>query len=152
MAMTVNQLVSGQAAIRPPTPDALAARASPRKTNTSSETELARAAEPGATATSTDVAEVDATGAQVEAPELDRAVEEANQLTESSMRATNRSVTFGRHEGSGRITITIHEVVNGKEVERQIPPESLLKLVERLKALGENDPRATAGSIVETKA
>ena len=39
-----------------------------------------------------------------------------------------------------------------KEVERQIPPESLLRLVERLKALGEKDPRATAGSIVETKA
>ena len=46
MAMTVNQLVSGQAAVRPPTPDALAARASPRKTSSSSETELARAPEP----------------------------------------------------------------------------------------------------------
>lgn len=152
MAMTMNQLVSGQAAVRPPSPDALAARATPRKSNASAETELARASEPGGKATSTDVAEVEAGGAQVESPELDRAVEEANQLAESSMRATNRSVTFGRHEGSGRITITIHEEVNGKEVERQIPPESLLRLVERLKALGEKDPRATAGSIVETKA
>lgn len=152
MAMTVHQLVFGQAAARPPTPDALAARASPKKSTGSSETELARAPEPGASATPTDLAEVDATGIKVEQPELDRAVEEANQLAESSLRATNRSVTFGRHEGSGRITITIHEVVNGKEVERQIPPESLLKLVERLKALGEHDPRATAGSIVETKA
>lgn len=152
MAINLNQLVTGQAAVRPPTPDALAARASPKKTNTSSETELARAVEPGATATVTEVAAVEAAGAQVEAPELDRAVEEANQLTESSMRATNRSVTFGRHEGSGRITITIREEVNGKEVERQIPPESLLKLVERLKAMGEKDRRATAGSIVETEA
>lgn len=151
MAINLNQLVSGQVAIRPPTPDALAARASPKKAAAAAETELARAAEPGATATVTETAEVEA-GAQVEAPELDRAVEEANQLTESSLRATNRSVTFGRHEGSGRITITIREEVNGKEVERQIPPESLLKLVERLKAMGEKDRRATAGSIVETEA
>ena len=150
--MTVNQLVSGQSAVRPSSPDALAARSSPRKTNTSSETELARASQPGAAAVSTDLAEVDVTGAKVESADLDRAVEEANQLTESSLRATNRSVVFGRHEGSGRITMTIHETVNGEEVERQIPPESLLKLVERLKALGEGHPRATSGSIVETEA
>lgn len=151
MAINLNQLVSGQVAIRPPSPDVLAARASPKKPTAAPETELARAAEPGATATVTVAAEVEA-GAQVEAPELDRAVEEANQLAESSLRATNRSVTFGRHEGSGRITITIREEVNGKEVERQIPPESLLRLVERLKAMGEKDRRATAGSIVETEA
>jgi len=151
--MTVHQLVSGQSAVRPLSPDALAARASSRKSNASAETELARASEPGARATSSDVAEVEASGATaVESPELDRAVEEANQLAESSLRATNRSVTFGRHEGSGRITITIHEEVNGEVVERQVPPESVLKLVERIKALGEGDPQAPAGAIIETKA
>ena len=150
--MTINQLVSGQVAAKPPTPDALAARASPRKTAPSSETELASSVEPGSQATVSDPAAVDASGAKVENPGLDRAVAEANQLAETSMRSQHRSVTFGRHEGSGRVTITIHEEVNGKEVERQIPPESLLKLIERLKALGEHDRRATAGSIVETKA
>ena len=125
----------------------------PGEANDVTHTELAKAAEPGASAKVPDPVEAEVTGAQqVEPADLDRAVEEANQLSEPSLRATNRRVVFGRHEGSGRITITIHEQVNGKEVERQIPPESLLKLVERLKTLGNDDPRATAGSIVETKA
>jgi len=154
MAINLNQLVTGTTAVRAPTtPDAVAARVQPRKAEGSAKTELAKAAEPGAFAKVPDPVEAEVTGAQqVEPADLDRAVEEANQLSEPSLRATNRRVVFGRHEGSGRITITIHEQVNGKEVERQIPPESLLKLVERLKTLGNDDPRATAGSIVETKA
>jgi uncharacterized FlaG/YvyC family protein len=154
MAVNLNQLVTGTTVARAPTtPDAVAARVQPRKAESSGKTELAKAPEPGSRAETAEPLEAEATGAQqVEPADLDRAVEEANQLSESTLRASNRRVVFGRHEGSGRITITIHEQVNGKEVERQIPPESLLRLVERLKALGKDDPRATAGSIVETKA
>ncbi len=152
MAMNINQLVSGQVAVRPPSQDALAARGTPRKTEAGTKTELAQASEPGGTATPTSPNEVDASGGKVEQPGLDRAVEIANQLSESSLSVAHRSVTFGRDPGSGRITMTIREAVNGEEVVRQIPSESLLKLVERLKALGEKDPHATAGSLVETKA
>ncbi len=151
MAFQIHQLISGQAAIRPPTPDVLSARASSRAAaSAASATELARAAAPGQTASATELAAVEA-GAPIDAPELDRAVEEANTLAEASLRATNRSVTFGRDEGSGRVTITIKEEANGKTLERQIPQEALLRLVERLRSLGE-DRRATSGSIVEIKA
>ena len=61
MAFQIHQLISGQAAIRQPTPDVLSARASSRAAaSAASATELARAAAPGQTASATELAAVEA--------------------------------------------------------------------------------------------
>ena len=62
-----------------------------------------------------------------------RAVKEANKLAESKFSTGDRSVEFGLHQPSGRITITIREELNGSTIEREIPPKAFLKLYERLK-------------------
>ncbi len=80
---------------------------------------------------------------------LDRAVEAANALAEVVLRATNRSVTFSKDNGSGRIQITIRENgPNGEEVLRQIPPSSFFKLVESLKAMNDGT-NAHRGALVD---
>jgi uncharacterized FlaG/YvyC family protein len=78
---------------------------------------------------------------EVDATEIVRAVEQANRISDVALRATNRSVKFARHD-TGRVTITIREEVNGKEVVREIPPSQFLKVVERLEAFNhEGGPR-----------
>lgn len=68
-----------------------------------------------------------------------RAVEEANKLAETKFSASNRSVEFGMHQPSGRVTITIREELNGATIEREIPPKAFLKLYERLKETENTD-------------
>ena len=68
-----------------------------------------------------------------------REVEQANAIAESALRAKNRSVHFGFDSGSGRVTMTITEERNGKEVTRQIPPMEFLEMVDRLKGYSEGN-------------
>ena len=68
---------------------------------------------------------------------LIKAIEEANAVAEVALRASHRSVEFSHDDTSGRITITIKEEVDGKEVSRQIPPSQFLKIVERLRDVAE---------------
>ena len=70
-------------------------------------------------------------------------------LAESALRATNRSIEFAHDEGSGRMTITIKEEVDGEEVSRQIPPNHFLKVVERLKQINEG-LFAPRGALIDT--
>ena len=80
-----------------------------------------------------------------------RTVAEANELAKSRFSTNDRSVEFGVHQPSGRITITIREELNGSTIEREIPPKAFLKLYERLKSADINqDPDATRGSLIDT--
>lgn len=138
MAINVNQVFSGGAIRNPGAGDQAVKRTSGRNaTEPSADTELAPESATGAGA----AANVRPDARPVEAQSLDRAIEEANALSETTLRARNRSVTFGRDDGSGRITITIREEVDGEETTRQIPPPAFLELVERLKRLGEGETR-----------
>jgi uncharacterized FlaG/YvyC family protein len=80
-----------------------------------------------------------------------RAIEQANGVAESVLRATNRSIEFGVHDRSGRITITIREDINGHEVTREIPPEELLRVVETLKNMGDDADQAR-GALIDLDA
>ncbi len=138
MAINVNQAFAGQGIRRPSVGESLNSRGgSPANaTAPAAETDLQEGGiappkvEPGSPA---DPAE------QVQAPQsLDRAIEEANAISEANLRATNRSVTFSKDDSSGRIKITIREEgINGEEVLRQIPPSSFFKLVDKLQSLGD---------------
>lgn len=79
----------------------------------------------------------------VDPAQLTRAVEQANAVTETVMRAKNRSIEFGLDQRSGRVTMTIIEEQNGKEVTRQIPPDEFLAMVDRLKGYSEGDELPT---------
>ena len=69
-----------------------------------------------------------------------KAVEEANSLAEIAFEQRERSVRFSRDEDSGRLVMTIREKASGEEDVRQLPPESFLKMLERLReARGEGD-------------
>ena len=72
---------------------------------------------------------------EVDPAQVSRAVEQANDAAESLFRASNRSVEFGFHHDSGRITITIREEQNGEEVVREIPPRKFLQVAEQLQNL-----------------
>jgi hypothetical protein len=76
---------------------------------------------------------------------MTRAVEQANAVSETALRATNRSVNFQFDDRSGRVTMTITEERNGEEVTRQIPPDDFLDMVDRLQGYSEGDalPRGT---------
>ena len=80
-----------------------------------------------------------------------RTVAEANELAKSRFSTNDRSVEFGVHQPSGRITITIREELNGSTIEREIPPKAFLKLYERLKNadMGQ-DQNMTRGSPIDT--
>jgi len=80
-----------------------------------------------------------------------RAIEQANIVAESALRATNRSIEFGVHDRSGRITITIREEINGHEITREIPPEEFLRVVETLKDLGD-DVEQVRGALIDLDA
>ena len=71
--------------------------------------------------------------AAVDPAQVTRAVEQANAISETTLRARNRSVEFQYDDGSGRVTMTITEERNGEQVSRQIPPDEFLALAERLK-------------------
>ena len=77
--------------------------------------------------------------AQSDPVQVTRAVEQANAVSESVFRARDRSVAFGYDEVSGRVTMTITEEINGKEVIHQIPPNDFLRMVERLKGYSDGD-------------
>ena len=77
--------------------------------------------------------------ASVDPVQMTRAVEQANAVSETAMRARNRSVQFGFDAQSGRVTMTITEELNGEEVTRQIPPREFLNMVERLQGYSEGD-------------
>jgi uncharacterized FlaG/YvyC family protein len=79
-----------------------------------------------------------------------RAVKEANKLAESKFSTGDRSVEFGLHQPSGRITITIREELNGSTIEREIPPKAFLKLYERLKDAEVNQSSETPkGALID---
>lgn len=79
-----------------------------------------------------------------------RTVDEANKLAETKFSSGDRSVEFGLHQPSGRITITIREELNGSTIEREIPPKAFLKLYERLKeAEVSKSPDAPKGTLVD---
>ena len=71
----------------------------------------------------------------VDAAQVSRAVEQANDVAESLFRANHRSVEFGFHHDSGRVTITIREEQNGEEVVREIPPRKFLQVAEQLQSM-----------------
>jgi uncharacterized FlaG/YvyC family protein len=73
----------------------------------------------------------------VDPAQVTRAIEQANAASEVALRAKNRSVQFGFDNRSGRVTMTIREELNGKEVTRQIPPMEFLNMVDRLKGYSE---------------
>jgi uncharacterized FlaG/YvyC family protein len=75
--------------------------------------------------------------ASVDPAQMTRAVEQANAVTETVMRAKNRSIEFGLDQRSGRVTMTIKEERNGEEVTRQIPPDEFLAMVDRLEGYGD---------------
>lgn len=77
--------------------------------------------------------------ASVDPVQMTRAVEQANAVSETAMRARNRSVQFGFDTQSGRVTMTITEELNGEEVTRQIPPREFLNMVERLQGYSEGE-------------
>ncbi len=137
MAINVNLAFAGQGVRSASVGESLnKARGGPERVSPpASETELANASAPRIEAPASDPQ----APAKVEPPSLDKAIEAANAIAESNLRATNRSVTFSKDDRSGRIQITIREKgVNGEEVLRQIPPSSFFKMVERLSSLNEN--------------
>lgn len=138
MAINVNSVLAGQTARTPALHEALATqRARPERDVAvpSTETDLPEGPA-GAAARSSDELQPAA-----QPMVLDKAVEEANALAESTLRATNRSVAFNRHESSGRTVISISEEVNGETVTREIPPNQFLKLVDKLRDLvNSNEP------------
>ena len=77
--------------------------------------------------------------ASIDPTQLTRAVEQANSASEAVLRAKNRSIEFDYDDRSGRVTMTIKEEFNGREVTRQIPPDEFLSMVERLKGYSEGD-------------
>jgi hypothetical protein len=80
---------------------------------------------------------------------MTRAVEQANAVAETALRAKNRSVNFQFDDRSGRVKMTITEERNGEEVTRQIPPDDFLQMVDRLKGFSEGGelPRGTLLSL-----
>ena len=78
-----------------------------------------------------------------------RAVEQANALAETVMNSGQRSVEFSFRENTSRVTMTITEEVNGKQVVKQIPPKQFIDLVEKLQQLADSQdrPRGTLVSI-----
>jgi uncharacterized FlaG/YvyC family protein len=72
---------------------------------------------------------------EIDPAQVSRAVEQANDVAESLFRAGRRSVEFGIHQDSGRVTITIREEQNGEEVVREIPPRKFLQMAEQLQSL-----------------
>lgn len=156
MAINFNQAFAGQSIRTPAAGETL----SSSKSNTSDG--AAPVGEADAAADARKVAEVvasapdggfDASAAQeVDPAELTRAVEQANNVAESTMRATNRSIRFARDDGSGRVTITIREEVNGKEVTRQIPPSQFLRVAERLRELNDGpSAEAPRGTLINVE-
>ena len=80
---------------------------------------------------------------------IPRAVEQANSLAETAMRAQQRSVEFSYRENSDRVVMTIREERNGEEIVREIPPQQFFELVDKLQTLAEtkDTPRGTLVSI-----
>ena len=80
---------------------------------------------------------------------IPRAVEQANSLAETAMRAQQRSVEFSYRENSDRVVMTIREERNGEEIVREIPPKQFFELVDKLQTLAETKetPRGTLVSI-----
>lgn len=147
MAISFRQVVTGQPARAPTPADGLAGRGADDAPAVRTATELPRATRPGEAVQTRTEAAAQGAATPPEPDTLARAVEEANTLAESALRATNRSVTFGRDEESGRIVITIREKRNGEEVSRQIPPQSMLRLVEKLRAAVEEG--SALGSLID---
>jgi uncharacterized FlaG/YvyC family protein len=141
MTINVRQAQPAQP-IRPPVlADALAGRRAPGGGDDAGTpaktTELPQAGRPGQAVDVRNQAAVQGADLPPDPPELARAVEDANAVAESIFRATNRKVTFGRDENSGRVVIKVREE-RGEEVEvRQIPPQQFLRLLERLRTARE---------------
>lgn len=155
MALNVNQALAGQPLRAPTVGESLVnQRGSPPKKGVDAVGEVQSKSQAQKSAQAAEAAQAPAGGlqamlaAEAEAVDLNRAVEQANALAESALRATNRSVTFARDDGSGRMTITIREEVDGEEVSRQIPPNHFLKVVERLRQLQESGD-APRGALID---
>ncbi len=135
MAIHVRQAQTAPTFRTPVPADGLAGRrvTGGDETSTPPSTELPQAARPGQAVDVRSNPAVQGADVPPDPPSLARAVEDANAVAESIFRATNRKVTFGRDEKSGRVVIKVREE-RGEEVEvRQIPPQSLLRLLERLR-------------------
>jgi len=76
---------------------------------------------------------------------LTRAVEEANELAQSSLSASPRSMSFGVHE-LGQIIISIKEQESG-EVTREIPPRDFLDLLNHLREIRAQNKPSRGGLI-----
>lgn len=153
MAINFNQAFSAQPIRTPAAGESLAnQRGSPQKAASApvaeaeSSVEARKAAEPteGQSESGLSVA----LSREAEQVDLTRAVEQANALAESALRATNRSIMFEKDDTSGRVKITIKEEVNGEEVTRQIPPSQFLKVVERLRQLSDDGAQPPRGALI----
>lgn len=154
MAINVNQAFAAQSIRTPAAGESLAnQRGSPQKAASAPVAEAESSAEARKAAEPTEGTPENGLSAaltrEAEQVDLTRAVEQANALAETALRATNRSVMFEQDDTSGRVKITIKEEVDGEEVTRQIPPSQFLKVVERLRALqdGETPPRGALISV-----
>jgi len=81
--------------------------------------------------------------ASVDPTLMTRAIEQANAISETALRAKNRSIEFGFDDRSGRVTMTITEELNGREVTHQIPPDEFLSMVDRLQGYNEGEELPT---------
>ncbi|MBU0551758.1 flagellar protein FlaG [Myxococcota bacterium] len=81
---------------------------------------------------------------------LTKAVEEANQLAESALAATNRKISFNVHD-SGQVVISIEEKHGEESITREIPPQEMLDMMERLRSL-RDEQLALRGSLVNIDA
>lgn len=153
MAINFNQAFAAQPIRTPAAGESLAnQRGSPQKAASApvaeadASVEVKQAAEPteGTPESGLSVA----LSRETEQVDLTRAVQQANALAESALRATNRSIMFEKDDTSGRVKITIKEEVNGEEVTRQIPPSQFLKVVERLRQLNDGGGQAPRGALI----
>lgn len=135
MTIEVLSRLGGQAT-RPPAAEGSYARSNPRNATAPSTTPDLAAANQGALPGAPP-----AEGPRpTQEASLMKAVEEANSLAEIAFEQRERSVRFSRDEDSGRLVMTIREKASGEEDVRQLPPESFLKMLERLReARGEGD-------------
>lgn len=81
---------------------------------------------------------------------LTKAVEEANQLAESALAATNRRMRFNVHD-SGQVMISIEEKQGEESITREIPPQEMLDMMERLRELRDQQ-LSLRGSLVNIEA
>lgn len=153
MAINVNQALAGQPLRVPAAGESLAQqRSAPRVASAAPVAPAESSADARKAAEATEGVPQSGLSAalarKAEQVDLTRAVEQANAIAESALRATNRSVRFDKDDSSGRVTITIKEEVDGEEVTRQIPPSHFLRVVERLRQIADEGEAIPRGAFI----